>query len=78
MTGWRAEVQALADTGLNRMSLKLIHPLVCGMVCYFCTDVPGSNAHYFLGYVHTHLKHTFIHTHTCLCATLQGAQCCKD
>lgn len=72
----RAEVQALADMGLNQMSLELIHPLVWGMVCYFCTDVPGSNAIISLvTFTHT-LKHTFIHTHTCLCATLQGAQCC--
>lgn len=69
VTGRRAEVQALADTGLNRMPLKLIHPLVCGMVCYFCTDVPGSHAHYFLGYFHTHAPlntHSFTRMHAFL------------
>lgn len=43
----RADVQALADMGLNQMSVKLTHPPVGGMVCdsgviiffiYFLTD----------------------------------------
>lgn len=53
VTRWTAEVHALSDMGLNRMSLKLIHPLVCGRACFFCTAVLGSDAHYFLGYAHT-------------------------
>jgi hypothetical protein len=28
----------VADMGLNRGPLKLIHPLVSGMVCYFNTS----------------------------------------
>lgn len=64
MTVLRAEVQALADMRLNRMLLELIHPLVCGMVCYFCTDVPGSNARYSRLLSHTPLNtHSFTRIH---------------
>lgn len=53
VTRWTAEVHALADMGLNGMSLKLIHPPAFVMVCYFCTAVPDPNGHYFRGYART-------------------------